>query len=67
MDNGSNYYTLTYTPATLKWDGSIRSSRVTTGQSGAQLLYRHGYFADDPQARVCDRKLEVSGAQCTLP
>jgi VWFA-related protein len=61
IDNGSNYYTVTYPPADRKWDGSFHSIHVTTGQSGAHLLYRRGYFADDPQAIVSGHKLQVRG------
>ena len=62
IDNGSNYYTVTYAPANRKLDGSFRKIRVTTGKSGAHLLYRNGYFADDPQAAVQDKKLQVLGS-----
>jgi VWFA-related protein len=50
INQGSNYYTLTYTPTNRKWDGSYRSVRVELDQSSVDLFYRHGYYADDPSA-----------------
>jgi VWFA-related protein len=61
IDNGSNYYTVTYAPTDRKLDGSFHAIRVTAAQSGAHLLYRRGYFADDPQVAVHDQKLQVLG------
>jgi len=50
ISQGSNYYTLAYTPTNRKWDGSYRSVRVKLDQSRVDLFYRHGYYADDPSA-----------------
>ncbi len=50
IDTGSNYYTLTYTPANRNRSGSYHEIRVTlTGNlraSGYTLSYRHGYYTD---------------------
>jgi len=48
INDGSNYYTLTYMPANEKWDGSYRSVRVSLDKPSVHLFYRHGYFADNP-------------------
>jgi len=48
INNGSNYYTLTYAPTDRKWDGRYRSLRVKLEQSDVDLSYRRGYFAYDP-------------------
>jgi VWFA-related protein len=48
INNGSNYYTLTYAPTDRKWDGRYRSVRVKLEQSDVDLSYRRGYFAYDP-------------------
>jgi VWFA-related protein len=48
INNGSNYYTLTYAPTDHKWDGRYRSVRVKLEQSNVDLSYRRGYFAYDP-------------------
>ncbi|MDP9039202.1 MAG: VWA domain-containing protein [Acidobacteriota bacterium] len=46
--NGSNYYTLTYTPNNLQWDGRFRAIKVKVAEPGVKLAYRNGYYADDP-------------------
>lgn len=60
---GSDYYTLTYSPTNLKWDGSFRKLKVETvsgaGQSAApHLEYRPGYYAAD---RVVNKEALASG------
>ncbi|HEX3942092.1 MAG TPA: VWA domain-containing protein [Acidobacteriaceae bacterium] len=45
--NGSNYYTIGYTPE-LKEDGSYRRIKVSVA-GGYDLSYREGYYADPPQ------------------
>jgi len=47
INNGSNYYTVTYAPTDRKWDGRYRSVRVKLEQSDVDLSYRRGYFAYD--------------------
>jgi VWFA-related protein len=48
ITDGSNFYTLTYTPANPVRDGRFRKIKVKLAQSGLTLSYRHGYYADDP-------------------
>ena len=50
INDGSNFYTLTYTPANPARDGKFRKIKVqlATARSGVNLAYRHGYYADDP-------------------
>ena len=50
IENGSNYYTLTYSPANTKWNGRYRSIEVSLRNKSYQISYRHGYYADDPNA-----------------
>ena len=45
IDNGGNYYRVTYAPLNHDWNGNFRTIKVTTDRTGAQLMYRHGYFA----------------------
>jgi VWFA-related protein len=46
FDDGSTYYTLTYTPPHSAFDGKYRSIRVEVdGVKGERLQYRRGYFA----------------------
>jgi VWFA-related protein len=48
ITDGSNFYTLTYTPANPIRDGKFRKIKVQLAQQGYTLAYRHGYYADDP-------------------
>ena len=45
---GSNYYTLTYTPTDEEWKGDFRKIKVEVARPGVTLVYRRGYYADDP-------------------
>ena len=62
VDQGSNYYTLTYTPTDRKWDGGYRNIRVKMEQPGVNLFYRHGYYAEDPTAPVHGQKVLPTSA-----
>jgi VWFA-related protein len=58
VEDGSNYYTLTYTPTNPEWDGRFRAIKVKVEeQPGLKLTYREGYYADDPN----DRSKVVAG------
>ena len=48
--DGSNYYTLTYSPTNPNYDGKLRGIKVETGGRKYHLQYRHSYFADDPDS-----------------
>jgi VWFA-related protein len=48
IDDGSNFYTLTYTPANADRNGEFRKIKVQLARQGFNLAYRHGYYADDP-------------------
>ena len=49
VEHGSNYYTLSYTPANPRQDGSLRKIdvRLTDKEKSYHLAYRRSYFADD--------------------
>jgi len=47
VDEGSDYYTLTYEPSDKKFDGRLRKIRVELSRHGYDLSYRRSYFADD--------------------
>ena len=49
--NGSNYYTLTYSPTDTVWDARFRAIKVKVDQPGVKLSYRNGYYAVDPNDR----------------
>jgi VWFA-related protein len=47
IDNGSHFYTLSYTPSNPKMDGQFRSIEVRIPEMKYALAYRKGYFALD--------------------
>jgi VWFA-related protein len=47
VENSSNYYTLSYTPAKPPSDGQFRKIKVKLANDRANLEYRDGYFATD--------------------
>lgn len=47
VEDGMNYYTLSYSPSNKNFDGGLRKIRVALGQKGYHLSYRRSYFADD--------------------
>lgn len=47
VEQGSNYYTLSYSPANTKYDGKFRKIKVQLDAKSYALHYRQGYFADD--------------------
>ena len=60
VEDGGNYYTLTYSPTNPNYDGSLRRISVTLNQRGYHLAYRHTYYADDPDApQVQSKKKEA--------
>jgi hypothetical protein len=49
IDEGSNFYTLSYTPTNSARDGKLRKIKIEVARPGVNLAYRKGYYADDPQ------------------
>lgn len=47
--NGSNYYTLAYTPENRDYNGAFRTVKVEMVEGHYELAYRPGYFAADPK------------------
>jgi len=50
VEQGSDYYTLSYSPANTNFDGRFRKIKVDLTAQSHRLAYRNGYFADDPDA-----------------
>ena len=48
INDGSDFYTLTYAPTNAGHDGDFRKIQVKLAEQGYTLEYRHGYYADDP-------------------
>jgi len=46
-EDGSNYYSLSYSPSNTKFDGRLRKIHVNVARKGMHLSYRRNYFADD--------------------
>lgn len=46
IENGAHYYTLSYTPANEKMDGTFRHIEVKLDEGKYKLAYRRGYYAD---------------------
>ena len=51
IENGSNYYTLTYSPTDQQWDSRFRAIKIKVDQPNMKLNYRNGYYAVDPNDR----------------
>ena len=51
VDNGSNYYSLTYAPTNPNFDGKLRRIKLSVDHSGYHLAYRRSYYADDAGMR----------------
>jgi VWFA-related protein len=59
IENGSSYYTLTYSPEDKKFDGRFRKIQVKCTGHNYHLAYRRGYFADPPAARSANALLNL--------
>lgn len=46
-EQGSNYYSFSYTPTNKLYNGKFRKIKVQLAQKGYKLAYRQGYFADE--------------------
>ncbi|HEY4903157.1 MAG TPA: VWA domain-containing protein [Candidatus Sulfotelmatobacter sp.] len=55
VENGANYYTLTYAPSNQTYNGALRNIHVELDKKGYQLSYRRSYFAYDPNVPALDK------------
>ena len=62
IQDGANYYTLSYSPSNSKQDGEFRKIEVKLAASGYSLEYRRGYFADKAEQ---PRKLVNAAPEAT--
>jgi VWFA-related protein len=60
MEQGSNYYTIAYTPTNHNWNGRYRKIEVKSATLGTQLTYRRGYYA------FPEREMATSGAAAAM-
>jgi VWFA-related protein len=54
LQDGANYYTLSYVPPNKKTDGKFRRISVKIPTDNYQLAYRHGYFATAPEIHTAE-------------
>jgi VWFA-related protein len=66
IEQGSNFYTLTYTPTNSERDGKLRKISVKVTRPGLTLEYRKGYYADDP-AKPAAVKVDAATMAGTPP
>jgi VWFA-related protein len=58
LQDGANYYTLTYAPSNSAYDGKERHIKVQltrAAEHSYELAYRRSYYADDPDAPVVQK------------
>jgi VWFA-related protein len=67
VDTGSNYYTLSYSPANKDWDGSYRKLQVKLAEQGLHLEYRRGYYARNDDAAESRHMAQLQGHRRVLP
>jgi VWFA-related protein len=71
LQNGANYYTLAYVPATGKKDGSFHKIKVVVDNAKYRLSYRSGYYTestDQPSTHKPGRSsLIAAAAQFSAP
>jgi len=62
IQEGSNYYTLTYHPQNPNWNGQFRQIRVEVAQKGDSLSYRRGYYALPDAPATSDSRQDLNVA-----
>jgi VWFA-related protein len=48
VEQGTDYYTISYTPMNHRYDGHFRKIRVKVAGHGYRIAHRSGYYAEDP-------------------
>jgi len=48
VEQGSDYYTISYTPSNRKYDGRFRKIHVKVEGHNRRVAHRSGYYAEDP-------------------
>jgi len=59
IDNGANYYSIAYTPPNPKYDGAYHTISVKVDRPGVNLVFRKGYYADEPSKHVMQAGLTL--------
>jgi len=66
VDQGADYYSLSYTPTNHRYDGRFRKIHVKVSGRGLRVAHRSGYYAEDPnrpaeKTEAVLRSLSVAG------
>jgi VWFA-related protein len=69
VENGSNYFTLTYVPPPLAYDSQLHAIDVKVDRADLKLVYRKGFNADAPaqNAAASGAKLMQASMERGLP
>jgi VWFA-related protein len=69
LQQGSDYYTLAYTPENRDWNGRYRKLEVKVSAKGAKLTYRRGYYATEEKVFTGDQAARAlaTAVQATTP
>jgi len=62
IEAGSNYYSLTYTPANNDKKDKYRRIQIQLAHEGANLSYRRGYYVTDPGAATPHASQQTASA-----
>ena len=72
VEQGTDYYTVSYTPTNRRYDGRFRKIRVRVSGHGYRVAHRSGYYADDSnrlpeKSEAILRSLSVAGMMHGAP
>lgn len=71
VEQGSTYYTISFTSDNRSFDGKFRKLHLSLAQKGYRLAYRRGYYADPLQliknSKELDREIGVHAMQRGAP
>jgi VWFA-related protein len=62
VEDGANYYTVTYSPSNHNFNGAPRAIRVELANRGYQLSYRRSYYGTDLDALKTREEAHGAGA-----
>jgi len=63
VEDGANYYTLTYSPSNHNFNGAPRAIRVELANRGYQLSYRRSYYGTDLDSLKTREEAHGAGAE----
>ncbi len=66
IEDGSNYYSLSYTPNKASLDNSFRTIQVMVHNPDYVLSYRNGYYSEDPSATPYSRAKDTKAAESSM-